>query len=82
MKGIGRGQLCYHIRPEGIRKKHNNSVRMLGVLVEIRTPPHQVQVVTVIGRCEVQTHVMRAYRKSRGVAPPIPNLASEWKVLT
>jgi len=78
MKGIGRGQLCYHIR----KKKHNNSVMMLGVLVQIRNPPHQVQVISVNGRCEVQIHVMRGYRKSRGVGPPIPNLDSEWKVLT
>jgi hypothetical protein len=55
---------------------------MLGVLVEIRNPPHQAQVISVKGRCEFQIHFMRAYRKSRGVAPLIPYLASEWKWLT
>jgi len=80
--GIGRGQLCYHIRPAEIKKKAQNSVRMLGVLVEIRNPPHQVQVISVKGICEVQIHVIRAYRKSRHVAPFIPNLVSEWKWLT
>jgi len=68
--------------PGGDKKKHNNSVRMLGVLVEIRSPLHQVQIISVKGRCEFQIHVMKAYRKSWGVATLIPYLASVWKWLT
>jgi hypothetical protein len=55
---------------------------MLCVLVETRNPLHQVQVISLKGIYKVQTHVMRANRKSRGVASFIPNLVSEWKWLT